>query len=300
MKKITLSSKARKNIFVYSLIAYPMILFAVFYVGVNAKTLLMAFQTVEGGQTVFAGFTNFKLVFDKLSIDPLFYTSAINSIKMTVICFILSVPLYFLMGYYIYKRRFLSKTLRFIIMLPNIVSNMIIILVFKRVVEDVLPSIFINVENFPNLLTDERYAFATQVFFSVWISFSSNVLVYPNSMNSIPPEIIESAKLDGVNIFQEIWYIILPYVYSTFTTFTVTNVATMFASAGFLVTFFYYDKCPPSAYNMGYYLTVTVMKATNNAQLCFAAAAGMMLTLFSAPMTLILKHVMEKHGPSED
>lgn len=300
MKNLILSNKVKKNIFVYSLIAYPMILFAVFYIGLNAKMILMAFQTVKGGELVFAGLSNFKMVFEKLSIDPLFYTSAINSIKMTVICFIISVPFYFVFAYYIYKHRFLSKTMRFIIMLPNIVSNMIVILVFKRVVEDVLPNIFGNVADFPNLLTDERYAFATQVFFNIWISFSSNVLVYPNAMNSIPPEIIESAKLDGVNMFQEFCYIIMPYIYPTFTTFTVTNVATMFASSGFLVTFFYYDKCPPAAYNMGYYLTVTVMKASSTAQLCFAAAAGLILTFVSAPMTLVLKKVMEKYGPSED
>ena len=88
MKKLTLSGKTKKNIFVYLLIAYPIIQFAIFYVGVNASTILMAFQTVKGGEVVFAGLTNFKEVFNKFTADPLFYTSAINSIKMTVICFI--------------------------------------------------------------------------------------------------------------------------------------------------------------------------------------------------------------------
>lgn len=300
MGKVTLTNKTKKNIFVYCLIAYPMILFAIFYVGVNAKTILMAFQTVKGGETVFAGLGNFVEVFNKFKVDPLFYTSAINSIKMTLICFVISVPFYFVFAYYLYKKRFLSKTLRFLIMMPNIVSNMIMILVFKRFVEDVLPNMFGNVTDFPNLLTDEKFAFGTQVFFNIWLSFSGNVLVYPNAMNSIPPEVVESAKLDGVNMFQELWYIILPYIYPTFTTFTVTNVATMFATSGALVTFFYYDKCPPSAYNMGYYLVVTVMRAGSVAQLCFAAAAGLILTFVSAPMTLILKNCMEKYGPSED
>lgn len=298
MKRLTLSSKTKKNIFVYLLIAYPIIQFAMFYVGVNASTILMAFQTVKGGEVVFAGLTNFKEVFNKFTEDPLFYTSVINSIKMTVICFVISVPFYFFFAYYIYKKRFGSKTLRFMIMLPNIVSNMIMILVFKRFVEDVLPSVF--GVNFPNLLTDERYAFGTQVFFNIWLSFSGNVLVYPNSMNAIPPEITESAKLDGANMFQELWYIVLPYIYPTFTTYTVTNIATMFATSGALVTFFYYDRCPPSAYNMGYYLVVTVMRAGSKAQLCFAAAAGLILTFVSAPMTLLLKNFMENRGPSED
>ena len=92
MKKLTLSGKAKKNIFVYFLIAYPIIQFLIFYVGVNASTILMAFQTVKGGEVVFAGLSNFKEVFNKFTNDPLFYTSALNSIKMTVICFVISVP----------------------------------------------------------------------------------------------------------------------------------------------------------------------------------------------------------------
>ena len=63
MGKVTLTNKTKKNIFLYCLIAYPMILFAIFYVGVNAKTILMAFQTVKGGETVFAGLGNFVEVF---------------------------------------------------------------------------------------------------------------------------------------------------------------------------------------------------------------------------------------------
>lgn len=299
MKDKKLSANIKKNIFVYLVILYPMAQFAVFYIGLNFKTISMAFQTVEGGNVVFAGFSNFIEVFNKLKVDPLFITSTINSLKMFALCFIITMPLYIFFAYYIYKKWFLSKTLRFLIMLPNIVSNMIMVLVFKRVVEDVLPAIF--GADFPNLLIDGRYAFWITMFFSIWISFSSNVLIYPNAMNSIPPEVIESARLDGVNMVQELWYIILPQIFPTLTTFFVTNVATIFSAGGALLTFYYYDKCPQEAYNMGYYLLVTVMKNTSNtAQMSFAAAAGLLLTLVSAPITWIVKWALEKFGPSED
>ena len=49
-----------KNIFVWGMLAYPLILFLIFYVGVNASSFIMAFQEyhLKSGQK-FAGFANF-------------------------------------------------------------------------------------------------------------------------------------------------------------------------------------------------------------------------------------------------
>ena len=289
-----------KNIFVYSMLAYPLLQWFIWYFCKNITSVTMAFQTVEGGELVFAGFSNFVKVIESFKGDPLFITSFKNSIILFVVSFVVSVPLYMLFAYYIFKDAFGSKTLRFLIMLPSIVSGIIMTLIFKRVITDVIPMFFIE-ENpdFPNLLRDGRYAFWVNLVFSIWLSFSTNILIYPNAMRTISEEVIESARLDGVNIFQELWYIILPHIFPTFTTFVVTNTAGIFATSGSLLTFYYYDA-PPEAYNMGYYLLVKVMKTSNEAQKCFAAAAGLILTFVTAPLTMFVRWAMEKYGPSED
>lgn len=291
-----------KNIFVYSMIAYPMLQFAIFWLSKNITTITMAFETVENGQAVFAGFKNFAELIERFKTEELFQLSLRNSILNFVLAFVISVPLYIIFSYYIFKKCFGSKTLQFMMMIPKIVSSIIMVLIFKRVVEDILPTLFYSINpNFPNLLTDGRYAFWTQLVFSIWLSFSTNILVYPNAMNAISPEVIESARLDGVNMWQELWYIIIPHIFPTFSTFFITNCTGLFVSSGSLLTFYYYDKCPPEAYNMGYYMLVTVMRNTGSrAMQCFASAGSLALTIITVPITLTAKWALEKYGPKEE
>ena len=51
----------KKYFFVYSLLAYSLISFLIFYVYVNFKSILLAFQSIDAvGNTAFAGLENFK------------------------------------------------------------------------------------------------------------------------------------------------------------------------------------------------------------------------------------------------
>ena len=63
------------------------------------------------------------------------------------------------------------------------------------------------------------------IFYMIWSSFSTSLIVYPNAMNSINPEIIEAAHIDGVQnqrlceaalffvdntiLFGEVWHIVM-------------------------------------------------------------------------------------------
>ena len=50
-----------KYVFVWAMLAYPMILFLVFYIGVNAQSIIMSFQKYHlKGSPTFVWFDNFK------------------------------------------------------------------------------------------------------------------------------------------------------------------------------------------------------------------------------------------------
>jgi hypothetical protein len=90
--------------------------------------------------------------------------------------------------------------------------------------------------------------------------FATNLIVYPNAMNDISPDIIDSAKVDGVdNMFTDLRTIILPLIWPTLTTFLVTGVASILSNSGPILEF-YYLSAPPYVQNMGYYYTVQVLK----------------------------------------
>lgn len=294
----------KKYLFVLSIMIWPLFLFAIFYVGVNAKSFLMAFQNFNfDGSRTWAGMNNFKEFFGQMSGSAsLLKRSFTNSLIMYIVCLVICMPLYIFFSYLLFKNVCGHSVIRVIVMLPQIVSGLIICLVFQRFVQSALPAFMDNlgVKDFPNLLGDPRYTFGTTIFYSIWISFSTSLIVYPNAMNGINPEIIESGHIDGIdNMFQELWYIILPLIYPTVSTFLVTGFAGILSNAGSLVEFYQY-AAPAEVYNMGYYYLVKVVAVSNEFGYPVLAAGGIIMTIIVAPLTHVVKWLLEKYGPTTE
>jgi ABC-type sugar transport system permease subunit len=186
-------------------------------------------------------------------------------------------------------------------MIPQIVSGFIICMVFKKFVEGAIPDIaskFFNAENFPNLLQSPDHAFATTLFYQIWISFATSLIVYPNAMREIDDGILEAGKIDGVgNMFQELWYLILPLIFPTLSTFLITGLAGIFTNAGSLPTFYMYSA-PTSSVTIGYLYWRDVANSSNYASYPVLAAGGLLMTFVVAPATLILRWALDKFGPT--
>ena len=300
-------NKLKKNLFVYSLIAYPLILFLIFYVVVNFNSILLAFQTIDGSGKSFAGLNNFKTFLSEMFGEGnLLSYSFINSIKMYFINLVVCMPLYVFFSYLLFKKCFLNKTVSFLVMIPSIMSGLVIALIFVNFIGSNGPLTFImektgwNGGKWLNLLYDEKYAFGTTLFYMIWLSFATSLIVYPTAMRGINPEVLESAKIDGIsNMFQELWYIILPLIYPTLTTFLITGFAAIFSTSGPLLEFYYTDA-PDYISNMGYYFTKMILVDGTEFSYPKYAAGGIILTIIVAPLTILLKWALEKFGPATE
>lgn len=300
-------NKLKKNLFVYSLIAYPLILFLIFYVVVNFNSILLAFQTIDGSGKSFAGLNNFKTFLSEMFGEGnLLSYSFINSIKMYFINLVVCMPLYVFFSYLLFKKCFLNKTVSFLVMIPSIMSGLVIALIFVNFIGSNGPLTFImertgwNGGKWLNLLYDEKYAFGTTLFYMIWLSFATSLIVYPTAMRGINPEVLESAKIDGIsNMFQELWYIILPLIYPTLTTFLITGFAAIFSTSGPLLEF-YYTAAPDYVSNMGYYFTKMILVDGTEFSYPKYAAGGIILTIIVAPLTILLKWALEKFGPATE
>ncbi len=300
-------NKLKKNLFVYSLIAYPLILFLIFYVVVNFNSILLAFQTIDGSGKSFAGLNNFKTFLSEMFGEGnLLSYSFINSIKMYFINLVVCMPLYVFFSYLLFKKCFLNKTVSFLVMIPSIMSGLVIALIFVNFIGSNGPLTFImgktgwNGGKWLNLLYDEKYAFGTTLFYMIWLSFATSLIVYPTAMRGINPEVLESAKIDGIsNMFQELWYIILPLMYPTLTTFLITGFAAIFSTSGPLLEFYYTDA-PDYVSNMGYYFTKMILVDGTEFSYPKYAAGGIILTIIVAPLTILLKWALEKFGPATE
>ena len=300
-------NKLKKNLFVYSLIAYPLILFLIFYVVVNFNSILLAFQTIDGSGKSFAGLNNFKTFLSEMFGEGnLLSYSFINSIKMYFINLVVCMLLYVFFSYLLFKKCFLNKTVSFLVMIPSIMSGLVIALIFVNFIGSNGPLTFImektgwNGGKWLNLLYDEKYAFGTTLFYMIWLSFATSLIVYPTAMRGINPEVLESAKIDGIsNMFQELWYIILPLIYPTLTTFLITGFAAIFSTSGPLLEFYYTDA-PDYVSNMGYYFTKMILVDGTEFSYPKYAAGGIILTIIVAPLTILLKWALEKFGPATE
>lgn len=301
MRKKGRIGSVKDNLFVYSLIGYPLILFCIFYIGINFNSIILAFQSIDGAGKHFAGFKNFQLFWQEMtSSGNLLFYSLINSLKMYAINLVICMPLYICFSYLLFKKCLFNRVISFLVMIPSIMSGLVISLVFVNFIGSNGPltelcRIFgINEGKWLNLLYSEEYAFGTTLFYSIWLSFATSLLVYPTAMRGISPEIFESAKIDGVsNMFQELRYIILPLIYPTLTTFLVTGFAAIFSNGGPLLEF-YYTEAPSYVSNMGYYFTRAVLVDATEFSYPKYAAGGLILTLLIGPLTLLLKRFLEK------
>jgi len=289
--------------FILSMMGYTQVLFWFFYLYTHVDATFMAFQSINfSGARAWVGFSNFQIFFKEIfEKNSLIAVSFVNSIKMYLLCFFISMPLYIFFSYFIFKKIWGSNIIRAIIMLPQILSAFIIALIFKKFLDSALPSIMNSLgwENFPILLEESKYAFGTSIFYMIWLSFAVSLIVYPNAFNSIDKSIIESAQIDGISgMIQELRYILLPLIYPTLTTFIVTGFAQIFAISGPLFEFYMYNA-PGSIYNVGYYFTVKTYFASSTGY-PILAAGGMVMTILIAPSTWLIKYILEKYGPSEE
>lgn len=289
--------------FIAAMLAYPTVMFLIFYVTVNVNSVVMAFENINiDGTRTFIKFDNFIAFFEEFGKeDSIVVKSIVNSLKMWSINLVICMPLYIAFSYYLFKKWPGHSVIRVIIMLPSIISSFIVCLVFKKFVEVALPSIMkdmFGIDKFPNLITDSDYLFGTSLFYMIWVSFSTSLIVYSNAMKEIDDEIFEAAKMDGVGVFQELFYIILPLIFPTISTFLVLGVSGIFVNAGPIVAFYEYSA-PAEAYNLGYYITQRTMRL-GEVDYPKLAAIGIIITLVMAPVTFGVKALTDRLDPRSD
>lgn len=293
----------RKNLLFYCLlIAFPLAQFCVFYIGVNVNSILMAFQRIDvKNATITWTMDNIKNAFQMMTGSPELIPVMEISIIAYLLLTVISVPLGLFFSYYIYKKLPLSGAFRVILFLPSILSAIVMATIFQFFFERAIPSImlqFFDIEMM-GLLENSSTRFASLIFYNVLMGFGANVLMYTNSMSGISQEVVESAQLDGANTIQEFWYITMPMIYPTLSMFLFTGVASIFTNQLNLFSF-YGGAAPSGIQTYGYYFYTKTYGAKSMSEYPILSAMGLLMTVVVVPLTLLVKHLLEKYGPKED
>ncbi len=285
------------QLFYYLVFALPLLQFCIFYIGVNFNSFLLAFRNYDAltGEYSFAGFDNFVLFFKNVSVDPSLKYAIKNSLIRYAVSLLIQIPLSLLFSYYIFKQKFAYRTIQALLFLPSILSAIVVCLIFMQISAHVFPAIGLK-----DYLGNIHTQFTTIVIYNVWIGFGASILLYSSAMGSVSPDVIDAAHVDGANAIREFFHIIIPSIYPTLSTFIVTGIAGIFIDQANVHSFFS-TSADPSSYTIGYYLfTQIVGKTSSYSAYPYAASAGLVFTAIAVPLTLFVKWLLEKFGPSEE
>lgn len=290
-------------LFYVVMLAFPVLQFCIFYIGVNARSFAYAFQNIkfENGEIVVRWtFDTLKNAFNNLT-SPTMMKYVGTSFLAYILTYFIGTSLALLFSYFIYKKLPLGGMFKVFLFLPSIISAIVIAVIFLYFVENAVPAISKDLFNIPvkGLLENSQTRFGTIIFYNIFISFGTSVLMYSNAMSSIPNEVIEAARIDGCNPFREFLEIIIPSIFPTISTFAITSVAAIFLNQ--LALFSLYGLyAEPDVITIGYYLyKETVQNASNEMTYPGLCAIGFLLTLVGVPMTLLTRFLLDKYGPSE-
>lgn len=299
-KKFKKKLQPKKLGFYLAIVAVPMIQYLVFYVGVNINSILMAFQSYDAisGEFYFDGLVNFERIFAQFGRNGQLLVALINSVEYYGFSLLVMAFAVFF-AYYIYKKRRFSGLFRVVAFLPDIISNITLVLIFKYFTENAYPAIveLLTGKEVWGLLVDPSTVKGTVLVFCLMVGFGTQMIMLANAMSAIDNSVCEAAMLDGVTPFKEFTHIILPNIFPTLSTFLVVGISNIFINQMCLFSFFD-TGADPKLWTLGYYLYRGI-KGASMTEYPYLAALGVLFTIVVVPLTFAARNLFERIDPTK-
>ncbi len=294
--------RLKDNLFYAALVGLPLLQFVIFYIGINASSFALAFQTYKDGKLVFAGLDNFIRVFEVTFKDGAWGYAFRNSILIFLLGFFINTPLTLIISYFIYKKKAIGGWMKVILYAPSILSTIVHTTVFMYTVNQFLPGLWQSwfgetIPSYLNVGLPFEQQFTAIYLFTLWGGFGTSMLLYTNAMDSIPISIVEAAKIDGVGFFREFISITFPMIFDTWKTLFIVGLAGIFTNQFFLVEF--YGMAADSYMSTVGYILYKDTIVAGNQEYTQLAALGLVLSAITIVVTLFFRWLTNKLDPME-
>ena len=291
MKKVVNKKKKNRDLpFICGMLALPILHFCIFYIFVYFNSILLAFQTQVGTEIEW-GFENFAMMFRDIGSSG---SVLISALKNTMIFFfsglLITLPLSFVMCYFLYKKIPGYRLYRIIFYLPCIIMGSVTAILFKYIISSNGPiSLFFQGE-VPHFLHSSEWAMPTLVFYTIFFGLGGNLVLFSGAMNNIDPGVIEAGKIDGTNLWTEMRYIVLPTVWPTVSTVLIFNFIGIFNASGPILLF---TQGAYDTYTLSYWIYSRVLYTSD---LNYPSAVGLFLTIIGAPIAITMYKLMNRNA----
>lgn len=280
--------------FMISALALPTLGFLVFFVYVNADSILMAFQRPDytSGKLVERfSLDNFQRIFNVGGADFKKITEALlNTLIFFFADLLIVFPLSIVMSYFFFKKIAGYKFFRFVYYLPTIISSSVLVILFKYAIGPggVVDAIrTAQGRDYSNLLSKSPDAMLTILFYTVMFSFGGNIIVVGGSMNGTSPDVLEAGRIDGCGWTRELVSLVIPMMWPTISTMLILRCAAVLSASGPILAF---TKGSNGTMTLSYLLYALVSGEGESKDLYYASAVGIMMTLVVFPLAMVIKH----------
>ncbi len=303
--------KARQAWFITALVIVPLINFAIFWVFVNFKTVILTFQRYNKstGEYEYIGLDRYISVFKDyvLGRNPASQNVYLNSLRAIVINLII-LPIAFVASYSFYKKIRFEKAFRVLFMLPSIISLVVLTMVYRYMFDIEFGPISRLFENLgwknsdwmaPN---DSNHLWKLIYFFAIWAGLGTNVIMMSGAMMRIPSDMTEACLIDGVSFWREAVQFVLPLIMPTIGIYFISILASCLAFTMQPMLITGDNVGAENKYlTLSWYIYRTVNSASSSQdQMLQASTVGIVFSLLLTPFIVGARILANKITPDVD
>lgn len=301
-----LYSKAERRsfLFCYLMIAFPVLQFAVFWIGINVSSIVLAFQDGAGAFT----FNNLKNVFDGFKGTTMggydLLLSLKNSFTIWAVSHLICFPISIITTYILYRRILGHYVLRICYIIPGLMGTIMwtslvgYMVQYNGIIVKFLVGLGVNLPEAAlanGLFADKATAFPALVIITLVMGLVGNNAVLTGAFSRVPEELYESAELDGAGFWTICFKIAIPCVWSTISMLLIFGLCGIL-TADANVWLYSHGTGEPGMTTVGYVLyNMTYNISVNGGgSYGFPAALGLVLTIVTMPIVLIGRYVLNR------
>lgn len=251
------------------------------------------FDWKDTGESTFVGFANFK---EFLSDTEVFWPSFLNMFKIMIPKLLINIFVPLIVAELIFniKSEKAKSAYRLALLIPMVAPGVVTTLIWAYIYDPNYGLFSEIVKLFGGKTIDWLNNTKTVIPAIIFMGFpwigGTNVLIYLSGLNSISPEVRESARMDGARTFQIIWYIDIPQVFGQIKFYLINGIIALMQDYSIQILLTNggpgYDTMVP-----GYYM---YQAAFVGGRMGFASAIGTFLFLIILIFTLIAFRLRRK------
>ncbi|MCW1952490.1 MAG: sugar ABC transporter permease [Octadecabacter sp.] len=206
------------------------IMFALYVIFPIFQSFWISFHEWDGlGEKEWVGLANYERL---LGGDRKFETSFWNNLKWLIL-YLLAIPMGLFISLFLNQKVFGIRLYKSLFFFPFVISQVVVGLVFswfylpgdQGLLNNVVGVIGLGPYNILGSPNSATYGIIAA---GLWPQTAYCMILYLTGLNSVDPEQVEAARLDGAKGFRMLWYVILPQLKpATFIAFVVTIIGAL-------------------------------------------------------------------------